>query len=380
VSRLALALLTAPLALTIASCAHASADVGAPDRAGVLVLAADRQAPAPAERVVLGASGAVLLAEGGGFASTFADGPRAGVRAARGASHWIDGVEIDAFDGDGRWLLALDDHGTIQRLRGGGAVEPMNARLSVPPRVLRMRAAGDALAVLTGDALFVADRRQVSRIDVRGRELAASRSAVAVIADAGVLTIDLATHGARSFAFDDPRAVALTPSGTLVVATDRAIYRENGSGELVLRYVAGDGVRALATEDERIWFADGARVGVLEGDGARLTGALGDGLVTQVAATARDVWIVQGGKARRFAREAEAFPPDLERIAASACVPCHRDERVEGGGPFDLSTVSAFRTHRDAIVRVLAAGTMPPAGRPLSSGDRARLLEWTRSR
>jgi mono/diheme cytochrome c family protein len=59
-----------------------------------------------------------------------------------------------------------------------------------------------------------------------------------------------------------------------------------------------------------------------------------------------------------------------------ACAGCHLPD---GDGGLDLSTADAWDDHRAVIRRqVLVKQAMPPAGSPLSAGDRAALARWLR--
>jgi hypothetical protein len=382
--RLLLALLTCAFALSLATCGGHPAGVLAPDRARDLAFA---EAPprdlGSVERVLVGARGLYVLAHGGAFRA--ADGAQSGelgdigIVPASAGNTWVDATEIDALEGSGRWTLGLEKGGAIVRLRGGGGLEPMNARLGVRVPVKRMSAFGRGLALLTADAVLLAEATQITRVPlerahdpVTPYDLAATRSMVAVVGDDRVVVVELQSKRTRTFRLEGARAVAIGEHGELVVATEAAIYGENGSGELRLRYTADDDIGGLSIEGARTWFTEGSRVGFLEDDGAKLSVDLGLGALAQVAPAASRVWIV-GVKGARGLSRAEAWPVEIERIAVSACTSCHR---TGGEGPFDLATPEAFRAHRGDVERVLRAGTMPPNGRGLSSEDRVRLLNW----
>lgn len=304
---------------------------------------------------------------------------------------------MPALDGGGRWTLGLDSSGTIERLRGGGGLEPMNGRLGLPKHVLRTQLVGAALAALTAEGVYVSQHDRVTRIEVSGRELAGGPSALAVIGENAVTTVDLEGKHARVFAIHAPRFAAFTEQGDLVVATESGVYRENGSGQLALRFYADDAVTALATDASRIWFADGNRVGVLDEGQVKMSAPLGKRPIEQIALGDGELWILEDGAARHFpstrslpspkvpatdgtptqtppSAANEVWPADVQRIVEHACMPCHAPG---GEGAFELRTVTAFRVRKGLVSRVLARGTMPPPGKTLSADERVRLMEWS---
>ena len=187
---------------------------------------------------------------------------------------------------------------------------------------------------------------------------------------------------ARSFALPGVTGVVLARDGRLVATTPRALYASTERGDLQLVYDAdSDALHGLAVSGDHVWFADGAELGMLEGDHvAETSGAKVPTDARLAPSPGGDVWVLSGRGLERFAR-AEAEPDlaavwssELAPVFARACAACHLPNGVSGT---DLSTAEGWQSERAEIAdRVLRSRTMPPEGHPLSDEDRGVIHAW----
>lgn len=362
------------LSFVAGACAHRPKDVLAPESARTLSLSIDTSAaPSEARGVALGARGPYFLTPDGALVAGFQGGARGDLPAGR---HFVQALEVRALDGAGAWLLARDDAGSIVRLRGGGGLEAMNARLGLPPRVKSIGAAGVSLLALADEGLFVVEPKQIARYAAFGDSVAGSAGGRAVVvAGDAVTSVDLGERKTKRYPLEAPRAAILTAVGTLFVATAHGLYRENGSGELVLRYVAEDELRALAADGDTAWFVDGARLGAIDAGGLALAAPASEP-IDALAVSASALWVVSGGRAKHLLRPTDVWSPALAAVVRTKCGACHATG--EGAGGVSLASPADFRGRAADARRVLTTGAMPPAEsrEKLSTEERAQLLDW----
>ena len=309
---------------------------------------------------------------------------------------------IAAADGNGQWLVGVDTSGQLYRLRAGRDFERVSDRYGFGQTAVRAvcavsgRSAGFLLA---GDELAIADGQTVTRYHLgvgkpsgaadRERRLACGSGRAAVFSGEEVRTFDAATRKVTTFAIAAVGA-AFDGHGRLVVATENALYSEDKSGELELRYLARDHERplhSLTGTTARIWFAAGDELGVVDSTASEARSAIAVTHGTQLAATAQligsatgDVWVLTAGQLRRFGRDDAALHPSerwaqlVAPVFARACTACHLPD---GRAGIDLSTPAAWDARRALIrERVIDKRSMPPAGSPLSEADRGTIQTW----
>ncbi|WP_434043569.1 MULTISPECIES: c-type cytochrome [Sorangium] len=322
-----------------------------------------------------------------GAAAVFVDGALA--RVERAPHRWVSAAALPAPDGHGTWIVGVDAEGRLLRLPGQGAFEPVADRYGLERAPVRAAlglgggdapVAGGAAFALDGE-IAVADGVTVTRYATGPlAAFAAGGGRVAFALGDGLRALDVATRALRSYPLPDGPAplLAVTGAGKLLAATPAALYEEDAAGVLRLRLRASAALHALAVAGDRVWFADGDELGVLDATGARETrGARLPRGGKLIGSPTGDVWLLASGALRRFsAGDGDAAPAwdDLAPVVARACAPCH----LPGGeGGVDLSTPAAWTTTttlRESIARrVLEERTMPPPGRPLSEADRARI-------
>ncbi|WP_437286817.1 c-type cytochrome [Sorangium sp. So ce406] len=316
-----------------------------------------------------------------GAAAVFVDGALA--RVERAPHRWVGAAALPAPDGHGTWIVGVDAEGRLLRLPGQGALEPVSDRYGLeraPVRAaLGLGGAGAAFA-LDGE-IAVADGATVTRYATGPlATFAAGGGRVAFALGDGLRALDVAARALRSYPLPDGPAplLAVTGAGRLLAATPAALYEEDAAGVLRLRLRASAALHGLAVSGDRVWFADGDELGVLDGTGARETrGARLPRGGKLIGSPSGDVWLLASGALRRFSAGGGGAAPawdDLAPVVARACAPCH----LPGGeGGVDLSTPAAWTTTtslRESIARrVLEERTMPPPGRALSEADRARI-------
>ena len=335
--------------------------------------------------VVLGASGASVFSAG------------ALVTVDHSASRWRAATTIPAADGNGRWIVTIDGAGKLRRLRESSSFEPVAERWGL--------GADDVDAVVdlgrgfvgflggpaTGASTFaaIADGKIVTRFDAAFLGLAGGGGKAAALFDGGVRMLDPATKADRLFALAGVRLVTLDTHGRLFAATDHEVYEENARGELSLRYeTSGATIHGLTASGDRVWFADGGELGVIDPDGVAVTRDLHLADDARLSPSTADVWAIAGGALRRFARDEASASPQTEAaraqtwtmqvqpVFARACSACHQPG---GSSGVDLSTFDRWRSARDKVRRrVIETRSMPPQGHPINDSDRAAIDAWTR--
>ncbi|WP_437966536.1 cytochrome c [Sorangium sp. So ce260] len=320
-----------------------------------------------------------------GAAAVFVDGALA--RVERAPHRWVSAAVLPAPDGYGTWIVGVDAEGRLLRLSSKGAFELVSDRYGLERAAVRAAAGlglgGGAAFALDGE-IAVADGESVARYatgPLAAFAAGGGRVAFAAPGGDGLLALDVAAKAPRSYplAADGPAPLlAMTGAGALLAATPAALYAEDGAGVLRLRFRASAALHGLAVSGERVWFADGGELGVLDEAGARATrGARLPQAGRLIGSPGGDVWLLASGALRRYAADDDGAGPAWDDIAAvfdRACARCH-GPRGEGG--VDLSTRAAWASFREAIARrVVDERTMPPPGHALSEPDRAQIRDF----
>ncbi|AUX37010.1 MULTISPECIES: cytochrome c [Sorangium] len=380
-ARLAALACLAALALALAGCASSAASPRPP-------LAVRPVAwPAPGElgpvRAVADDGDRVVLFHDGA-AAVFVNGALA--RVERAPHRWASAAVVPAPDGYGTWIVGVDAEGRLFRLPSRGAFEPVADLYGLERAAVRAAAGlglgGGAAFALDGE-IAVADGERVTRYAAGPLAAFAAGGGRVAFALGGeeVLALDVAPRALRSYPLeaDGPAPLlAVTGAGALLAATPAALYAEDGAGVLRLRLRASAALHGLAVSGERVWFADGGELGVLDAAGTRATrGARLPEAGRLIGSPSGDVWLLAAGALRRFAADDAGAGPawdDIAPVFDRACARCHRP-RGEGG--VDLSTRAAWASLREAIARrVVEERTMPPPGHALSEADRARIRDF----
>ena len=318
-------------------------------------------------------SGKIAMIVRGGIVATRAEFPRA----------WIGGASIAAPDGDGRWVVAIDDEGVPWHLTLSGEREAVADRLGLGgAKLVAIAATGTTFAVDLGDAIaYTTDGVHLSRIAVGAtRTLAVARGVLARVAKAGKLERWDLAHGTRTSFAISPTHVAFLDADTdhprLVAADGDKLWIES-DGRLVPQHLPALAME-LAAHGKRAWIAAAGALYVLDGDRVMPTRTSDHRTVLLAAATAGDAWLATERGLVRYSRGASDADPlwqaQVAPVFQRVCSHCH----LPGGeAGIDLSTPGSWAGDRDEIRRrVLVTRTMPPAGTDLSDSDRAALEHW----
>lgn len=289
-------------------------------------------------------------------------------------------AEIAAADGEGRWLVGIDERGRLWRLRGATTFEEIGARYGLAGTPVRSLCSAGLSTVFRLDReLAVADGRTVARYPISLDDLACGPGRVVGRSGKKVVALELAHRTVRSFAVASIGA-AVDGRGRVVVATRSALYLENAGG-LALRYLAEHELRALVSGGGRVWFADGPLLAALDGDELAVTHtSLLSPRARLVGSSSGDVWALDPSvPPLRFTRDpgdgsTQRWATLVEPVFARLCAECHL---AGGRSGVDLSTENAWIAERKELrERVIDKRSMPPLGYPLADADRALIQSW----
>jgi len=334
-------------------------------------------------------AGVRAVADSGSDVVAFADGAAtvlSGGRVVavdRSVPRWVSAGTLPAPDGSGTWIVGVDGDGRVRRLFGKSALEPVSERYGLTSdHVVGVASLGGAVAGFRlADGIAVADGTAVTRYATGPLPAFTGGGGRAALGGDPLRVFDVAKKSVSAFTVPDRASfVAVTPEGRLFVATPDAIWAEDERGDLTLRFeAAGMTIHGLAAAANRVWFADGPELGVIEGGHVRETkGARVSPAAELAGSPSGDVWTLTGGALARFAIAGEGGPPwdaTVAPVFRRACEGCHR---AGGEAGVALGTREAWEKRRAKIrTRVLVDRTMPPPGGPtLADADREALRTW----
>jgi mono/diheme cytochrome c family protein len=351
----------APRAVTPVALSH-----GAPidARAGAVVEQGD---------AVYVLAGEVALIARGGIVTTRIESPRP----------WRFGASIAAPDGDGRWVVAVDDEGAPWRLTLSGEREPVAERLGLAgAKVRALGGAGTTFAADLGDSLaYTTDGVHLTRVPTGATDqLAVARGVLARVTAGHLERWDLA-HGTRVSYALSPIAIGFLDGDhpRLVAVEARRLWVET-DGKLVAFALPRVPI-SLAARGDRAWIAAAGELYLFDGKQVRPASGGDRRGALLAASSAGDAWLATDHGLIRYSIGASADDPAWQAQVAPVfqrvCGHCH----LPGGeAGIDLSTAAAWQSERAEISRrVLTTRTMPPAGTELSDADRAALAAWLTS-
>lgn len=282
---------------------------------------------------------------------------------------WSAATTIPALDGEGRWVVASDDHGAIYRVRATGELESIASELGVSRG--RVVGAATSFAIAGDDIALSTDGVHLSRYKVSG-ELAIAPGKLAVADPMGVEVWDLAKH--QRIRWPIAHATPAFLGDKLVLVTLEAVY------------VDGDRLPAshpmVAIAGSKLWVASGGTLYTFDGAAlVRTTAALPAG-VRIFAGHDGGVWIADAHGISAHTQSTRVDDPQwrasIEPVFQRVCAHCHLPG---GSADLDLSTLKAWQDERPELIRrVLVTRTMPPAGTDLADADRAALAAWLNAR
>lgn len=388
ISRISPAPLLIAIGLAASACGGEPAPVGPPSVQPLTVRSVDwnpKAIPVGSVAAVAELDGTVVVLGDEG-ATLFSGGVYAGSDTQ--VKGWRSATTIPAADGNGTWIAGVDDQGRVLRLRAGSYFELVSDLYGLLDEDVASVAAlgGASVAFAVADGLAVADGMTVTRYDVGpftnlagggGRAATADGSKVHVFTAAGEQVTSYVLPGAEAVVFDE--------AGKLVVRTADALYKEDESGELILLYESEAGAMfGLAVSAGRVWFGDGADLGMIEaGVVSRTTGGGAPPAPRLLGSPSGDVWVLADGELKKYAAEVgdaedrALWETKVQPVYLDSCTPCHAPG---GSAGFELSTYGAWVARREAIKeRVVDLKTMPPAGIPFTDIERKAIADWASS-
>jgi hypothetical protein len=337
-------------------------------------------------------SDVVAFADG---AATVLTGGRV-VAVDRSVPRWVSAGTLPAADGSGTWIVGVDGDGRVRRLFGKASLEPVSDRFGLGGEHVMSVASlgGGASGFRLQDEIAVADGSAVTRYQTGPLATFAGGGGRAALGGAPLRVFDVARKRVSAFAVpevswtsgtgsDGSSArvafVAVTPAGRLFVATPETIWAEDDRGDLTRVFDArGMTLHGLVAAADRVWFADGPELGVIEGGQVReTTGAKVSPAAELAGSPSGDVWTLTAGALGRFTVEGNGGPSWDEAVAPvfrRACESCHR---AGGEAGVELGAKEAWEKRLERIrKRVLVDRDMPPPGRALSDADREAIRGW----
>jgi mono/diheme cytochrome c family protein len=294
------------------------------------------------------------------------------------------GAVIPAADHHGTWIAGADQKGQVWRLQGGDSFEDVSTLYGIEKDPVSglagVGAQGTAFALATG--LAFSDGTTVTRFDTGPlTALVGGQSRAAGVSEKGAHVLD-PTGKEVAYDLSGASAVAFDDKDRLLVLSPEAIYREDGSGDIVPIYKsAGGGLHSLASAPGRVWFTDGSKLGLIDTTGVALSPASAIPEKADLTGSdTGDVWILAGGALTRSALDIgndddrAAWEQKIQPIFHNNCTPCHLPGGTAG---VVLATYDTWVEHRDVLKkRVIDEKTMPPQGFNLSDADRATIGAW----
>jgi hypothetical protein len=373
----------------LAGCGAAPHTRAAPGVVAPLSLRAVAWNPAQAQvgrvRAVADA-GSVVAVFGDAGATVFASGSV--VATDHTVTDWVEGDTIRGADGTPRWIVGIDAKGHVYYLRGLSSFEDVSARYGLDGERALAAVMLDSghVGFLLDREVAIADGRRSAHYGYPGgtpwMSLAGGGGWGAGVSRDTLTLFDALQLATRTYTLPGVTRAALGADGRLYAATSRAVYASGPEGDLALVYDAdGDTIHGLVAAGDRIWFADGAELGLVEDDRVSETSGAHVAFDAKLAPSpSGDVWVLGSGGLQRLARAdpepalATTWSSTLAPIFARDCATCHLPNGVSGT---DLSTAGAWQAERAAIdERVVVRRSMPPEGHPIPDADREAIRAW----
>lgn len=323
--------------------------------------------------VLFGAHGATLI-RGGAVQATIA-----------GPTSWRTAAAIPAADGTGTWAIGVSADGKVLRVRTSPAsLEDVSDRWALGDAKVVSVALLEEKTVAFGYAggVAISDGTQVTRFDGPATGEIAGGGGKLAFVDAKDGTVHLASLSSlpalKQVSFQIPRAasVAVGADGLVVTSPD-GLWVQSDKG---MTSKASGAFGALAAAGERTWGRSGAELVLVHaGNVATSQGAKLPEGARLVGAPNGDVWVLDGGGARRLSGAAQSevvadWEATMKPIYARVCATCHGPG---GSAGKDLSTYAGWLAAKSAIQqRVVTDRSMPPSASALPDADRAAVAAW----
>jgi mono/diheme cytochrome c family protein len=372
-----------PAALTALALSSCAASPSAPARGALKVRAVDWN---PTHAPIAGVR---AVADSGNDVVAFADGSATVLSGGRvvavdhSVARWVFAGTLPAADGSGTWIVGVDGDGHVRRLLGKAKLEPVSDRFGLADAHVSAVASlgGSASAFLLADQIAVSDGAHVTRFATGPVTAMAGGAGRVALGGESVRVFDSASKKVDTFAVPKaaPRYVAVSAQGKVFYADRRAIWSEDERGDLSLSFRSPrDAIHGVAASGDRVWFADGTELGVIEHGSVRMTSGANVSPNAIVAGSpSGDVWTLTDGALARYEAPKASGPGWSETAFAvyqRVCASCHQ---AGGEAGVSLATEEAWEKRRDKIARrVFVDRDMPPPPRTLTDADRAALRAW----
>lgn len=298
---------------------------------------------------------------------------------------WVSAASIPAADGNGSWMVGVDDAGRVYRVRDRRVLERVAPRYGLQnAKVRAVVALGQGrVAFRLDNGLALTDGEKVARYDYAFESLAGGLGRGIGLGAAGVRVFDPFAGFDRTFAVPEARWVGFDSRGRVVVENAHALWLEDdpralvvpGEPRLSLMRKGQKPLHGLATSGDHVWFGEGDELGAMDDRAIlRSSGLKLPEDATLLPASGGDVWALADGKLLRYssAHGASTFDTQVAPIARRVCAQCHG-----AGAMIPLVTKSDWEAMRATIqARVVLGKTMPPKGTPLSDDERAAIGAW----
>ena len=310
---------------------------------------------------VFGSTGAHVLAAGSLVASDTS------------VHAWRSATTIPAADGNGAWVVAIDDHGRVLRVRDRSKLEPISARFGLEKADVRFIApmGSSRVAFALERSVAIVDGDRIARHDYAFTAIACGGGHGAGITASSLMVFDPFRGIDRTYTLD-ARFVTVDARGRTVAANERGIWREEDEKLTLVYRSPHDSIRGVVASAENTWFADGDELGLLDAGLSNALHASGN----LVGSASGDVWTLTDGKLARYTTARPNAWATIGPIFTRVCAGCHGPS---GSAGLDLSTPARWDSNRAAIdKRVLRDKTMPPRDHPLTDAERAAITTWAK--
>ena len=306
---------------------------------------------------------------------------------------WRSAAVIPSADGLSSWMVGVDDAGHIQRIRDEAAPDDVSDSYGLTADKVKDLVAGTnrvAFLLEGTNGLAVTDGANVTRYPGPALAVAANATRVA-LADAIAVRVletnetDAKLTGAQLVAFD--------ASGTLMAATEHALYRISGgaaekvwdAGARTIHQLVGAGQNVWLSVDHDLAVWQNGHVAIASGsavaDGSRIVGS-----------TSGDIWVLANGQVQRWSAQVSAggdegtWNATVQPIYAAVCSNCHSPPGSgKDSSHIDLSTHAGWNARRALVYnRVVAQAGSPSAMPPptssyvLTAAQRSAIEAWSK--
>lgn len=302
---------------------------------------------------------------------------------------WESAGVIPAADGEGEWLIGVDDQGQLYSVDALSELAKVSDRFGLAADHVHEVAAISPIATafrLDGQ-IAIADGATVTRYTLPLTSLAGGGGRIAGVSSGAIHLFDVTKGMDSSFELEEAAFATFDAKGKVVAATKTALYMEDDKGGLSpLVDLSDTAVHGLANSPSGVWVAMGTELGLLANGKFNATKGLAlPADAKLIGSSSGDVWALSANTLSRYS----ATPPGdeslwnmtVQPVFTRVCSACH----LPGGtANTDLSYYGAWVERRQLISQRVIDKTptpMPPtaSGVNLSTDDLAAIQAWVQS-